>query len=57
MTDGQSTDATDRIGEAPLHPSDESPQLRYCHRCVGDTLHGWDGDCWVCETCGRRWSA
>jgi len=41
----------------PVPPADESPQLRYCHRCVGDTLHGWNGDHWACESCGRRWSA
>lgn len=40
-----------------LHPSDESPQLRYCYSCVGDTLHSWDGYDWVCDSCGLGWSA
>ncbi|WP_049930662.1 hypothetical protein [Halosimplex carlsbadense] len=48
---------TDGGTECALHPADESPDLRYCHRCVGDTLHSWQGDHWSCDSCGRRWSA
>jgi len=48
---GKSGGGMDR-GESALHPSDESPQLRYCHRCVGDTLHSWR-DGWICDSCGR----
>lgn len=35
-------------------PLDEEPKLLYCNRCVGDTLHSWSGECWICDSCGQR---
>lgn len=57
IPDGGQEDAELYQWGTPLSPSDESPQLKYCHTCVSDTLHSWNGESWICETCGGRWSA